>query len=94
MGGTPDGAARSVPGMTVIAREPRARERHDGNRSGVPRPGLAKLVKNDSLRRARAAGCTEAITANDAGNGPMPAVKDWFGSHVCATEVRHVRELD
>ncbi|MCX4556804.1 GNAT family N-acetyltransferase [Streptomyces phaeochromogenes] len=55
--------------------------------------GLAKLAKNDSLHRARAAGFTEAFTANDAGNEPMLAVNKWFGYEICATEVQHVREL-
>jgi GNAT superfamily N-acetyltransferase len=55
--------------------------------------GLAKLVKNASLHRARAAGYTEALTGNDAGNEPMLAINKWFGYEICATEVRHVREL-
>lgn len=55
--------------------------------------GLAKLAKNASLHRARAAGCTEALTGNDAGNEPMLAINKWFGYEICATEVRHVREL-
>ncbi|MEV5314986.1 GNAT family N-acetyltransferase [Streptomyces sp. NPDC052610] len=55
--------------------------------------GLAKLAKNDSLHRARAAGYTEAITGNDAGNDPMLAINQWFGYEICATEVRYVREL-
>ncbi|MFH8759392.1 GNAT family N-acetyltransferase [Streptomyces atroolivaceus] len=55
--------------------------------------GLAKLAKNDSLHRARAAGYTDAYTGNDAGNGPMLAVNRWFGYEICATEVRHVREI-
>ncbi|MEU9997960.1 GNAT family N-acetyltransferase [Streptomyces sp. NPDC050848] len=55
--------------------------------------GLAKLAKNDSLHRARAAGCTEAFTGNDAGNEPMLAINKWFGYEICATEVRHVRTL-
>ncbi|MEU9862359.1 GNAT family N-acetyltransferase [Streptomyces sp. NPDC047971] len=55
--------------------------------------GLAKLAKNDSLHRARAAGCTEAFTGNDTGNGPMLAINKWFGYEICATEVRHVRTL-
>ncbi|MDN3022073.1 GNAT family N-acetyltransferase [Streptomyces sp. S.PB5] len=55
--------------------------------------GLAKLAKNDSLHRARAAGCTEAFTGNDTGNGPMIAINKWFGYEICATEVRYVREL-
>ncbi|MFF7182292.1 GNAT family N-acetyltransferase [Streptomyces sp. NPDC008121] len=55
--------------------------------------GLAKLAKTHSLHRARAAGCTEAFTGNDAGNAPMLAINTWFGYEVCATEVRHVRTL-
>ncbi|MEV1066664.1 GNAT family N-acetyltransferase [Streptomyces sp. NPDC050263] len=67
-------------GMTGTARTHRGR-------------GLAKLVKNDSLHRARAAGYTQAYTGNDADNGPMLAINRWFGYEICATEVRHVREL-
>ncbi|MFJ5263034.1 GNAT family N-acetyltransferase [Streptomyces sp. NPDC088387] len=55
--------------------------------------GLAKLAKNDSLHRARAAGFTEAFTGNDTGNGPMLAINKWFGYEICATEVRHARTL-
>jgi GNAT superfamily N-acetyltransferase len=55
--------------------------------------GLAKLAKNDSLHRARAAGYMEAFTGNDTGNGPMLAINKWLGYEVCATEVRYVREL-
>ncbi|WAX80811.1 GNAT family N-acetyltransferase [Streptomyces sp. KMM 9044] len=55
--------------------------------------GLAKLAKNDSLHRARAAGYTEAFTGNDTGNEPMTAINKWFGYEVCGTEVRYVREL-
>ncbi|MFE9936740.1 GNAT family N-acetyltransferase [Streptomyces hirsutus] len=55
--------------------------------------GLAKLAKNDSLHRARAAGYAEAFTGNDTGNEPMIAINEWFGYEVCATEVRYVREL-
>ncbi|MFF4397895.1 GNAT family N-acetyltransferase [Streptomyces sp. NPDC001480] len=75
-----DGGARYGTVMTGTARAFRGR-------------GLAKLAKNDSLHRARAAGLTEAFTGNDAGNGPMLAINKWFGYEVCATEVRHVREL-
>ncbi|MEH0531356.1 MULTISPECIES: GNAT family N-acetyltransferase [Streptomyces] len=75
-----DGRDRYFTGMTGTARAFRGR-------------GLAKLAKNDSLHRARAAGCTEAFTGNDAGNGPMLAVNRWFGYEICATEVRYVREL-
>ncbi|MBA5221303.1 MULTISPECIES: GNAT family N-acetyltransferase [Streptomyces] len=53
--------------------------------------GLAKLAKNDSLHRARAAGFTEALTGNDDGNGPMLAINKWFGYEICGTEVHHVR---
>ncbi|MDN0195953.1 GNAT family N-acetyltransferase [Streptomyces sp. S.PNR 29] len=55
--------------------------------------GLAKLAKNASLHRARAAGYTEAFTGNDTGNGPMLAINKWLGYEICATEVRYVREL-
>ncbi|AZM52405.1 GNAT family N-acetyltransferase [Streptomyces sp. WAC 01529] len=75
-----DGAGRYGSGMTGTARAHRGR-------------GLAKLVKNDSLHRARAAGCTEAFTGNDAGNEPMLAINRWFGYEICGTEVRHVRDL-
>ncbi|MGW1780881.1 GNAT family N-acetyltransferase [Streptomyces sp. NPDC002143] len=73
-------AGRYATGMTGTARTHRGR-------------GLAKLVKNDSLHRARAAGYTQAYTGNDADNGPMLAINRWFGYEICATEVRHVREL-
>lgn len=75
-----DAATRYGTVMTGTARDFRGR-------------GLAKLAKNDSLHRARAAGCTEALTGNDAGNGPMIAINNWFGYENCATEVRYVREL-
>ncbi|WP_037860564.1 GNAT family N-acetyltransferase [Streptomyces sp. NRRL S-340] len=75
-----DGGTRYSTGMTGTARAFRGR-------------GLAKLAKNDSLHRARAAGITEAFTGNDTGNGPMIAINKWFGYEVCATEVRYVREL-
>ncbi|MGB8942231.1 MAG: GNAT family N-acetyltransferase [Streptomyces sp.] len=75
-----DGASRYASGMTGTGRAFRGR-------------GLAKLAKNDSLHRARAAGCTEAFTGNDAGNEPMLAINKWFGYEICATEVRHVRDL-
>ncbi|MDX3711732.1 GNAT family N-acetyltransferase [Streptomyces europaeiscabiei] len=75
-----DGRDRYFTGMTGTARAFRGR-------------GLAKLAKNDSLHRARAAGYTEAFTGNDTDNGPMLAVNKWFGYEVCATEVRCVREL-
>ncbi|UUU35006.1 GNAT family N-acetyltransferase [Streptomyces sp. CA-210063] len=76
-----DGRDRYFTGMTGTARAFRGR-------------GLAKLAKNDSLHRARAAGYTEAFTGNDSDNGPMLAINKWFGYEVCATEVRYVRELD
>ncbi|MFF9409354.1 GNAT family N-acetyltransferase [Streptomyces anandii] len=75
-----DGSTRYGTVMTGTARAFRGR-------------GLAKLAKNDSLHRARAAGFTEAFTGNDTGNGPMLAINKWFGYEVCATEVRYVREL-
>ncbi|MBA4865098.1 GNAT family N-acetyltransferase [Streptomyces sp. PSKA54] len=75
-----DGVSRYATGMTGTARAYRGR-------------GLAKLAKNDSLHRARAAGYSEAFTGNDAENGPMLAINKWFGYEICATEVRYVREL-
>ncbi|MEU9284770.1 GNAT family N-acetyltransferase [Streptomyces sp. NPDC048275] len=75
-----DGGTRYGTVMTGTARAHRGR-------------GLAKLAKNDSLHRARAAGLTEAFTGNDSGNGPMLAINKWFGYEVCATEVQYVREL-
>ncbi|MFF9349772.1 GNAT family N-acetyltransferase [Streptomyces sp. NPDC014734] len=75
-----DGGTRYMSGMTGTVRAHRGR-------------GLAKLAKADSLHRARAAGYTDAYTGNDADNGPMLAVNRWFGYEICATEVRHVREL-
>ncbi|MFF8840056.1 GNAT family N-acetyltransferase [Streptomyces sp. NPDC015130] len=75
-----DGRGRYATGMTGTAPAFRGR-------------GLAKLVKNDSLHRARAAGCVEAFTGNDAGNGPMLAINKWFGYEIGAVEVRHVRTV-
>ncbi|MFF1921084.1 GNAT family N-acetyltransferase [Streptomyces sp. NPDC058221] len=75
-----DGASRYWSGMT-------------GTRRAYRNRGLAKLAKNDSLHRARAAGYTDAYTGNDAENGPMLAVNRWFGYELCATEVRHVRRI-
>ncbi|MFE9741629.1 GNAT family N-acetyltransferase [Streptomyces sp. NPDC006477] len=75
-----DGLGRYASGMTGTAPAFRGR-------------GLAKLAKNASLHRARAAGCTEAFTGNDAGNGPMLAINEWFGYKIAATEVRHVRTI-
>ncbi|WAU80618.1 GNAT family N-acetyltransferase [Streptomyces sp. Qhu-G9] len=75
-----DGGTRYGTVMTGTARAHRGR-------------GLAKLAKNDSLHRARAAGFTEAFTGNDSGNEPMLAINKWFGYEICATEVHHVRQL-
>ncbi|PRH78506.1 GNAT family N-acetyltransferase [Streptomyces solincola] len=73
-----DGRTRYFTGMTGTLRGHRGR-------------GLARLVKTDSLRRARAAGYTEAFTSNDGANEPMLAVNRRLGYEVRATEVRHVR---
>jgi len=75
-----DGGTRYGTVMTGTARAFRGR-------------GLAKLAKTDALHRARAAGLTEAFTGNDTGNEPMIAINKWFGYEICATEMRHVREL-
>ncbi|WP_455354670.1 GNAT family N-acetyltransferase [Streptomyces sp. SYSU K217416] len=64
-----------------------------GTRRAFRGRGLAKLAKNTSLHRARAAGYTEACTGNDADNGPMLAINKWFGYTISATEVRHVKQL-
>ncbi|MEU4726917.1 GNAT family N-acetyltransferase [Streptomyces sp. NPDC023588] len=76
-----DGATRYATAMTGTLRAFRGR-------------GLAKLAKNASLHRARAAGYTEAFTGNDAGNAPMLAVNEWFGYEICATETRYTRKLE
>ncbi|MFE3073355.1 GNAT family N-acetyltransferase [Streptomyces sp. NPDC059247] len=75
-----DGLGRFGSGMT-------------GTAPGFRGRGLAKLAKNASLHRARAAGCTEAFTGNDTENGPMLAINEWFGYEVVAREVRHARTL-
>ncbi|MFC9590468.1 GNAT family N-acetyltransferase [Streptomyces sp. NPDC056944] len=75
-----DGLGRYSSGMTGTAPAFRGR-------------GLAKLAKNASLHRARAAGCVEAFTSNDADNGPMLAINEWFGYEIGASEVRHVRTI-
>ncbi|MCB5912282.1 GNAT family N-acetyltransferase [Streptomyces pinistramenti] len=76
---TTDGIGRYSSGMTGTRRAFRGR-------------GLARLAKTDSLRRARDAGCTEALTGNDASNAPMAAINQSLGYRTCATEWRCVRE--
>ncbi|WP_198536841.1 GNAT family N-acetyltransferase, partial [Streptomyces wadayamensis] len=75
-----DGVSRMSSAMTGTLREYRGR-------------GLASLAKTATLHKARAAGLREAFTGNDAENAPMLAVNRKFGYEICATEVRHVREL-
>lgn len=75
-----DGATRYGSAMTGTLRAFRGR-------------GLAKLAKNASLHRARAAGYTEAFTGNDSGNDPMLAINRWFGYEICATETHFTRRL-
>ncbi|MGW3207165.1 GNAT family N-acetyltransferase [Streptomyces sp. NPDC001135] len=75
-----DGGTRYTTAMTGTARSHRGR-------------GLAKLAKIHSLYRARATGVTEAFTGNDTGNSPMLAINKWLGYEICATEVRHAREV-
>lgn len=75
-----DGGTRYGSAMTGTSRAWRGR-------------GLAKLVKADSLHRARAAGFTEAHTGNDRTNGPMLAVNKWLGYEICAQEVQYARVL-
>ncbi|MCX4746285.1 GNAT family N-acetyltransferase [Kitasatospora sp. NBC_01287] len=55
--------------------------------------GLAKAAKTASLHRARAAGLTEAFTANDETNEPMLAINSWLGYTRCGGQYRVVREL-
>ncbi|MGW7438165.1 GNAT family N-acetyltransferase [Streptomyces sp. NPDC054849] len=76
-----DGAGRYSSAMTGTLRAFRGR-------------GLAKLAKTASLHRARAAGYTEAFTGNDAANGPMLAINEWFGYEICATETRYTKRLE
>ncbi|MEV5510043.1 GNAT family N-acetyltransferase [Streptomyces orinoci] len=75
-----DRRGRYLSGMTGTARAHRGR-------------GLARLAKNHSLHLARAAGCRNAFTQNDADNAPMLAVNRWFGYRPAATELRYAREL-
>ncbi|MFJ6722156.1 MULTISPECIES: GNAT family N-acetyltransferase [unclassified Streptomyces] len=75
-----DGAGRYGSAMTGTRRAHRGR-------------GLAKLAKTVSLHRALAAGYTEALTGNDAGNAPMLAVNKWFGYEIRATETRFAKRL-
>ncbi|MCD0483083.1 GNAT family N-acetyltransferase [Streptacidiphilus sp. ASG 303] len=75
-----DRRGRYLSGMTGTVRAHRGR-------------GLARLVKADSLHRARVAGCTEALTGNDAGNAPMLAVNARFGYTPYLAEWRCVRDL-
>ncbi len=56
--------------------------------------GLAKLLKSVCLRKAAAAGVTQAITANHLTNTPMLAVNDWLGYRVAASEVSMLKGLD
>lgn len=55
--------------------------------------GLAKIAKSVALRNARAAGFTEAFTANDEVNGPMLAVNTWLGYRPVGSEVSLLRSL-
>lgn len=75
-----DGETRYVTGMTGCRRAHRGK-------------GLAKAAKADSLRRARAAGLTQASTGNDAANQPMLAINRALGYEVRGAEWRCVREL-
>ncbi|MER5887558.1 GNAT family N-acetyltransferase [Streptomyces sp. NPDC001941] len=75
-----DRATRYLSGMTGTLRAHRGR-------------GLATLVKADSLRRARAAGFTDAFTSNDDANEPMLAVNRRFGYALSTKLVRHARAL-
>lgn len=75
-----DGRDRYWSGMTGTRRAYRGR-------------GLARLVKTDALRRARAAGYTRAFTGNDAENGPMLAVNTRLGYRPAGAEWRYTKRL-
>lgn len=75
-----DGRTRYLSGMT-------------GSRRGFRGRGLAKLAKHESLRRAQAAGYTDAFTGNDSGNEPMLAINRWFGYEPFLTELRCLKDL-
>ncbi|MFI9025081.1 GNAT family N-acetyltransferase [Streptomyces sp. NPDC053560] len=76
-----DGLGRCLSAMTGAKRAFRGR-------------GLAKLAKLRALHEARAAGCTEAFTGNDATNTPMLAINRAFGYEPYATEWRFHRKVD
>ncbi|WP_055586331.1 GNAT family N-acetyltransferase [Streptacidiphilus griseoplanus] len=75
-----DRRGRYLSGMTGTLRAHRGR-------------GLARLVKADSLHRARAQDCIEALTGNDSGNAPMLAVNEWLGYQPYVAEWRYTRTL-
>ena len=75
-----DGSDRYWSGMTGVRRAFRGR-------------GLARLVKAESLRRARAAGYRRAFTGNDADNGPMLAVNARLGYRPVGTQWCHAKRL-
>ncbi|BCJ43193.1 phosphinothricin acetyltransferase [Actinoplanes ianthinogenes] len=55
--------------------------------------GLARRVKVEALRRAAAAGVTDAYTANDESNAPMLAVNTRLGYRPVATQYSCVADL-
>ncbi len=75
-----DGRGRYLSGMT-------------GSRRAFRGRGLAKLAKHESLRRAQAAGYTDAFTGNDSDNGPMLAINRWFGYGPFLVETRCIKDL-
>lgn len=75
-----DGRDRYQSGMTGTRRDWRGR-------------GLARAVKDASLRAARAAGYREAVTVNDAGNEAMLALNRRHGYRPIAAEYRYLRDL-
>ncbi|MBO4207066.1 GNAT family N-acetyltransferase [Micromonospora echinofusca] len=84
-----------VAAFTIVAAD--GRDRYWSGMTGTRREfrgqGLAKLVKHDSLRRARAGGYRWAFTNNDAANEPMLAINRWFGYRPVAEEWRYRRSL-
>ncbi|MEH1013311.1 GNAT family N-acetyltransferase [Micromonospora sp. CPCC 206060] len=85
----------AVAAFTIVVTD--GRERYWSGMTGTRREfrgqSLAKLVKHDSLRRARAGGYRWAFTNNDAANEPMLAINRWFGYRPMADEWRYRRPL-
>ncbi|NLU69040.1 GNAT family N-acetyltransferase [Streptomyces sp. HNM0574] len=88
-------AGREVVAYTLARTD--GRERYWSAMTGCRRAyrglGLARLVKLDSLHRARAAGYARAVTCNDGTNAPMLAVNRALGYAPAGAQWRYVKEL-